>query len=62
MHKPEAPVKSRAVIDRLGIAMRASHVLVLVFVLGAIVFAAFGTAMGDTFFLRLATEALIFAG
>jgi branched-chain amino acid transport system permease protein len=62
MHKPAAPVKSRAVIDRLGIAMRASHVLVLIFVLGGIVFAAFGTAMGDTFFLRLATEALIFAG
>jgi branched-chain amino acid transport system permease protein len=37
-------------------------VLVLIFVLGGIVFAAFGTAMGDTFFLRLATEALIFAG
>jgi branched-chain amino acid transport system permease protein len=62
MHKPAAPVKSRAAIDRLGIAMRASHVLVLIFVLGGIVFAAFGTAMGDTFFLRLATEALIFAG
>ncbi|MEA2943192.1 MAG: branched-chain amino acid transport system permease protein [Bradyrhizobium sp.] len=61
MHKPAAPVKSR-VVDRLGIAMRASHVLVLIFVLGGIVFAAFGTAMGDTFFLRLATEALIFAG
>ncbi|MDB5876493.1 MAG: inner-rane translocator [Ramlibacter sp.] len=62
MRKPAAPVKSRAVIDRLGIAMRASHVLVLIFVLAGIVFAAFGTAMGDTFFLRLATEALIFAG
>jgi branched-chain amino acid transport system permease protein len=62
MHKPAAPVKARAVIDRLGIAMRASHVLVLIFVLGGIVFAAFGTAIGDTFFLRLATEALIFAG
>jgi branched-chain amino acid transport system permease protein len=55
-------VKSRVVVDRLGIAMRASHVLVLIFVLGGIVFAAFGAAMGDTFFLRLATEALIFAG
>jgi branched-chain amino acid transport system permease protein len=62
MHEPAAPVKSRAVIDRLGIAMRASHVLVLIFVLGGIVFAAFGAAIGDTFFLRLATEALIFAG
>jgi branched-chain amino acid transport system permease protein len=62
MRKPAASVKSRAVIDRLGIALRGSHVLVLIFVLGGIVFAAFGTAMGDTFFLRLATEALIFAG
>jgi branched-chain amino acid transport system permease protein len=62
MRKPAAAVKSNPVIDRLGIAMRASHVLVLIFVLGGIVFAAFGTAMGDTFFLRLATEALIFAG
>ena len=31
-------------------------------VLGGLIFAAVGTAMGDTFFLRLATEALIFAG
>lgn len=62
MRKPAALVKSKAVVDRLGIAMRASHVLVLIFVLGGILFAAFGTAMGDTFFLRLATEALIFAG
>jgi branched-chain amino acid transport system permease protein len=62
MHKPAAAAKSRTVIDRLGIAMRASHVLVLIFVLGGIAFAAFGTAIGDTFFLRLATEALIFAG
>ena len=54
-------MKSRAVTDRLGIAMRASHVLVLLFVVGGIVFAAVGTAMGDTFFLRPATEALIFA-
>jgi branched-chain amino acid transport system permease protein len=38
--------------------MRASHVLVIFFVIGGIAFA----AMGDTFFLRLATEALIFAG
>jgi branched-chain amino acid transport system permease protein len=42
--------------------MRASHVLVIFFVIGGIAFAAIGTAMGDTFFLRLATEALIFAG
>ena len=42
--------------------MRASHVLVIFFVTGGIAFAAIGTAIGDTFFLRLATEALIFAG
>ncbi len=48
--------------DRLGLAMRASHVLMAIFVVAAIVFAAVGAAMNDTFFLRLATEALIFAG
>jgi branched-chain amino acid transport system permease protein len=42
--------------------MRASHVLVAIFVIAALIFAAIGAAMGDTFFLRLATEALIFAG
>lgn len=49
------------IVDRLGLAMRASHVLVAVFVFAALIFAAIGAAMGDTFFLRLATEALIFA-
>ncbi|MCF2522702.1 branched-chain amino acid ABC transporter permease [Bradyrhizobium sp. G127] len=48
--------------DRLGLSMRASHVLVAIFVIAALIFAAIGAAMGDTFFLRLATEALIFAG
>jgi branched-chain amino acid transport system permease protein len=56
---PQGRVK---VIDRLGLAMRASHVLVAVFMIAALIFAAVGAAMGDTFFLRLATEALIFAG
>jgi branched-chain amino acid transport system permease protein len=56
---PQGRVK---VIDRLGLAMRASHVLVAVFVIAALIFAAVGAAMDDTFFLRLATEALIFAG
>lgn len=42
--------------------MRASHVLVAVFIVAGLIFAAAGSAMGDTFFLRLATEALIFAG
>ncbi len=50
------------IADRLGLSMRASHVLVAVFVAAAVIFAAIGAAMGDTFFLRLATEALIFAG
>ena len=50
------------VVDRLALAMRASHVLVAIFVVAAIAFAAAGVAMNDTFFLRLATEALIFAG
>lgn len=50
------------IADRLGLSMRASHVLVSVFVIAALIFATAGAAMGDTFFLRLATEALIFAG
>src|SRR4051794_25415985 len=58
-----APLKARpVVVDRLSLAMRASHVLVAVFVVAGLVFAAVGAAIGDTFFLRLATEALIFAG
>lgn len=61
MDKP-VHVRQEQVIDRLGLAMRASHVLVAVFVAAALIFAAIGAAMGDTFFLRLATEALIFAG
>ncbi len=48
--------------DRLTLAMRASHVLTALFVAGALVLAAVGAVMGDTFYLRLATEALIFAG
>ena len=50
------------IVDRLALAMRASHVLVVIFVLAGLVFAAVGVVMKDTFFLRLATEALIFAG
>jgi branched-chain amino acid transport system permease protein len=48
--------------DALTRSMRASHVLVGVLAAVAIVFAAIGTAVGDTFYLRLGTEALIFAG
>lgn len=61
MDNPAQPQKG-PIIDRLGLAMRASHVLVAVFVAASVIFAAIGAAMGDTFFLRLATEALIFAG
>jgi branched-chain amino acid transport system permease protein len=42
--------------------MRASHLLVAGLVLASLVFAAIAAAMNDTFYLRLATEALIFAG
>ncbi|RAI44730.1 branched-chain amino acid ABC transporter permease [Rhodoplanes roseus] len=55
----ETPAPAR---DPLTTAMRASHVLAGVLVVGALAFAAFGAAVGDTFYLRLATEALIFAG
>lgn len=49
-------------VDALTRSMRASHVLVGLLVAGSLVFAAMGAAMHDTFYLRLATEALIFAG
>jgi branched-chain amino acid transport system permease protein len=61
MGNPSMPSR-REIADRLGLSMRASHVLVAVFVAAALIFAAVGVAMEDTFFLRLATEALIFAG
>lgn len=48
--------------DRLTQSMRASHLLALLFVLAALGLAATGAATGDTFYLRLGTEALIFAG
>src|SRR5215212_6807112 len=48
--------------DALSAAMRASHVLLALLVAAALVFAAVGTALDDTFYMRLATEALIFAG
>ena len=47
--------------DRLTLSMRASHLLALVFVAAALALAAIGAASGDTFYLRLGTEALIFA-
>src|SRR5882724_11329047 len=48
--------------DVLTRSMGASHILAAVLVAAALVFAAIGAALGDTFYLRLATEALIFAG
>src|SRR5688500_2446722 len=48
--------------DRLTQSMRASHALALLFVLASFGLAAMGAATGDTFYLRLGTEALIFAG
>ena len=48
--------------DALTRSMRASHVLVAILVVAALVIAAIGVAFDDTFYLRLATEALIFAG
>src|ERR1700754_3797385 len=48
--------------DALTRSMRANHILVAVLVIVSVAFAAFGAAMGDTFYLRLGTEALIFAG
>src|SRR5215207_1605955 len=43
-------------------ASRAHRLLEGFFVVSALLFAAIGVATGDTFFFRLATEALIFAG
>lgn len=49
-------------LDRLTLAMRASHLLALVFVAASLLLAIYGASSNDTFYLRLATEALIFAG
>ena len=48
--------------DRLTITMSASHILALVFVAAALLFGVLGAITGDSFYLRLLTEALIFAG
>lgn len=48
--------------DALTRSMRASHLLVAVLAVVSLVFAAVAAAMGDVFYLRLGTEALIFAG
>jgi len=48
--------------DRLGLAMLASHVLAALLVIACLVFAFIARRADDVFYLRLATEALIFAG
>ncbi|MEP9379310.1 branched-chain amino acid ABC transporter permease [Aquabacter sp. CN5-332] len=48
--------------DRLTLSMRASHVLAGLLVVCALGLAVVGALVGDTFYLRLGTEALIFAG
>ncbi|MDH8500698.1 hypothetical protein QIG88_28125, partial [Klebsiella pneumoniae] len=58
----DAKMGKPQIIDRLGLSMRASHVLVAIFVVAALILAAVGASTGDTFYLRLGTEALIFAG
>lgn len=49
-------------LDRLTISMRASHLIALVFFAAALAFALIATLLGDTFYMRLASEALIFGG
>ena len=60
--KPDLDMPDLDIPDALTAAMRASHALMAVLTAAAILFAALGAAAGDTFYLRLATEALIFAG
>jgi len=48
--------------DRLKLSMQASHVFMAVFAIGAVLCALWGAAVGDSFYLRLGTEALILAG
>ena len=64
MHEalPRSAAISAHPVDRLGLAMRASHVLAALLVVLCLVFALLAWRAGDVFYLRLATEALIFAG
>lgn len=48
--------------DSLTRAKQASHLLTAILVVAGLAYAAIGAAMGDIFYLRLATEALIFGG
>jgi branched-chain amino acid transport system permease protein len=57
-----APSSRSHHVDRLGIAMRASHVLAVLLVIACLAFALLAWRAEDVFYLRLATEALIYAG
>jgi branched-chain amino acid transport system permease protein len=59
---PLASAAPPARMDRLGLAMRASHVLAALLVTACLVFAFVAWRADDVFYLRLGTEALIFAG
>lgn len=48
--------------DRISLTLRGSHILTGLLVAAALVFMVLGIANNDTFYLRLGTEALIFAG
>jgi branched-chain amino acid transport system permease protein len=58
----EVPVPRAQHVDRLGLRMRASHILAAILLVGCLVFALLAWRTGEAFYLRLATEALIFAG
>lgn len=49
-------------LDRLDISLRANHLLFAILFLASIVFAVTAFTTGDSFYLRLATEALILGG
>jgi branched-chain amino acid transport system permease protein len=49
-------------VDSLTRAKQASHVLTALLVVAGLAFATIGAAAGDIFYMRLATEALIFGG
>jgi branched-chain amino acid transport system permease protein len=49
-------------LDRLTISIRASHLIALTFFAISLGFALVATLLGDTFYMRLASEALIFGG
>ena len=48
--------------DQQSRFMRASHVLMLFFVVAALILSVVGAGLGDAFYIRLGTEALILAG